>query len=119
MWPSKWISDSKKVAALIAKWRGGKVQVWGYSVSHSQLLIRIYSEREPVDTFSLYLYFKGCNRVEFESSWRGADFEVKQVEGKHGPETEVRDSDHFFVRCTGGPFAHENEEFLNLEGLGT
>lgn len=118
MRPEDWITDPVKVESLIKKWRGEMVQVWGYSVSHSQLMIRIHCERQPVDMFSLYLYFKGCNRVAFESFWKNADFEVKVVDGQYSQEIEVSDHGRFFVRCLGGPFAFETEELLCLEGLG-
>ena len=116
-WPSNWISDSAQVSALIEKWRGATAQAWAYSVSHSQLLVRVHWDREPVEIFSLFVYFKGCSRVAFRDTWREFNLQVSQTNGQFGSEFEVSDGDHLSVRCSSGPFVYETETFLKLPGI--
>jgi hypothetical protein len=116
-WHPNWISDPAQVSALLAKWRGATAQGWAYSVSHSQLLIRVHWERKPVDVFSLFLYFKNCSRVSFDDTWPNFDLKVTEMAGKFGREVEATDADRLFVHCCAGPFAYETEAFLKLPGI--
>jgi hypothetical protein len=111
MWPENWISDTSRVEAMLRKWRGGVAAAWGYSVSHSQLLIRVYREKDPVDVRSLFLYIKDCSYVSFQSSWRDASFTVKEVTEDSGAEFEISDADRCIVRCGVRPFVCETEGY--------
>jgi hypothetical protein len=112
-----WVTDPMQVASLISKWRGGAAQGWAYSVSHSQLLIRVQCEREPVDLFSLFLWFKGCSHVSFQTIWNSFDLNIEELAGKFGPEFVATDSDRLQVRFKYGPFACETSDFRKLHGI--
>ena len=112
-----WISDPAQVAALVNKWRGASAQGWAYSVSHSQLLIRVQWPKEPVDLFSLFLLFKGCSHVSFHDVWRDFNLRIQEFKGELGPEFVAADGDRLRVRFRYGPFACETEDFLKLHGI--
>jgi hypothetical protein len=117
MWPEHWIEGIENVQLELRRWKGAVGQGWAYSVSHSQLLVRVYREeaggtRSPT---SLWLYLKDCYRVSFQDLWRGADIQIEQRPGKYGPEFIVTDGDRLFVHCGVRPFAAESLEFLSFE----
>ena len=61
----------------IAECRGAIVTLWEYTVSLSQLTIRV---TRPGERGNLHLVFNGCQRVEADSSWIDADLQI-QVRG--------------------------------------
>ena len=117
MWPKHWISGVEDVQKELHRWKGAVGQGWAYSVSHSQLLVRIYREQQggsPSPT-SLWLYLMDCHRVSFHDLWREVDIQIEQHPGKFGPEFIVRDADRLFVHCGVLPHATESSEFLSFE----
>ena len=108
MWPENWISDPSMVEAKLNAWRGGSAQAWSYSVSHSQLLIRIYWENNPVEIRSLFLYVKDCSYVAFSSSWQDVSFTIREITGDSGIEYEISDGDRCAIRCGVSPIHLRN-----------
>ena len=116
MWPQEWISDTASVSLELEKWRGGVAQAWGYSVSHSQLLIRVFREEgSQRSRTSLYLYLKDCYKVSFEDGWRDVQIKIEEQAGKFGTEYILTDGDRFYAHCGVTPFAAESEEFLKFQ----
>jgi len=116
MWPKHWISGMGDVQKELHRWKGADGQAWGYSVSHSQLLIRIFREQENKRSrTSLYLYLKDCYRVSFNDSWRDVDIQIQEEPGKFGPEFIIADSDRLFVHCGVHPFSAESPNFVRFE----
>jgi hypothetical protein len=119
MWPEHWISGLEAVQKELHRWEGADsvAQGWLYSVSHSQLLIRIYRQQgtgSPSAT-SLYLYLKDCRRVSFHDLWRDVRIRIEGQPGKFGPEFIVTDGDRLFVHCGVRPFSAESSDFLRFE----
>ncbi len=119
MWPKHWISGLVDVQRELRKWEGADsvAQGWVYSVSHSQLLIRIYRQQgagSPSPT-SLYLYLKDCYRVSFHDLWRDVHIKIEERPGKFDPEFFISDGDRLLVHCGVRPFAAESSEFLRFE----
>jgi len=103
---------------MLRTWRGGMARAWAYSVSHSQLLIRVHREQTPVDIRSLFLYIKGCSRVSFLESWRNVSFTIKEVAGDSGTEYEISDADRCIIRCGVRPVVCETESYdVKLPGI--
>lgn len=96
MWPKSWISGRADVLLALEEWQHATAQVWEYSVSHSQLLVRIYRE-EDLATGNLFLYFKGCEQVSFGSIWRDVRFDIQESRGPIEHEFVVSDGDRFRV----------------------
>jgi hypothetical protein len=118
MWPDNWIADASKVDAMLKAWRGGMAQAWAYSVSHSQLLIRVHREKNPVEVRSLFIYIKGCMQISFQSSWRDVAFVIKEIGAGSGSEYEVSDADRCIIRCSVRPFVCEMEGYdVKLPGI--
>lgn len=122
MWPKRWIRYLEDVQEELHRWEGADStgQVWAYSVSHSELLVRIYRKqgRGSPSSTSLYLYLRGCYRVSFENSWNDVRVRIEEQPGKFGREFIVTDGDRLFVQCGARPLAAESSEFLRLDGLG-
>ena len=119
MWPEQWIEGLADVQKELHRWEGADsvAQGWAYSVSHSQLLVRIYRQQgvgSPSPT-SLWLYLKDCYRVSFHDLWRDVRVRIEERPGKFGPEFIVTDGDRLFVHCGVRPFAAESSEFLRFE----
>ena len=117
MWPEHWIKGLD-VQKELHRWKGtdSVAQGWAYSVSHSQLLVRIYRQQgsgSPSRT-SLYLYLKDCYRVSFHDIWRDVCVRIEEKPGKFGSEFIVTDGDRLFVHCGVCPFAAESSEFLSV-----
>lgn len=116
MWPRNWISGTADVSLELDKWAGCVAQAWGYSVSHSQLLIRLYREEgSQRSRTSLYLYLKDCNKVSFMDGWRNVQITIEEQAGKFGTEYVLADGDRFYTHCGVTPFAAESEEFLRFQ----
>ena len=118
-WPEHWISGLADVQKELHRWESADsvAQAWAYSVSHSQMLVRIYRQQgtgSPSPT-SLYLYLKDCHRVSFHDLWRDIRVRVEEQRGKYGPEFIVTDGDRLFVHCGVRPFAAESPVFLRFE----
>ena len=110
------------MSSELKKWAGGVAQGWAYSVSHSQLLIRLFREEgQQRSRTSLYLYLKDCNKVTFTDTWRDANITIEEIPGRFGTEYILTDGDRFYVHCGVTPFAAESEEFLKFQSpaLGT
>src|SRR4051812_1447587 len=117
MWPRSWIRGRDEVLRELKRWDGATAQAWAYSVSHSQLLVRLYREersREASRPPSLFLYLKGCERVSFSGLWRTAKITIEKKEGLYGAEFIVADGDRLSVVCI-AVFAAESVEYLNLD----
>ena len=119
MWPEHWISGLADVQKELHRWEvaDSVAQGWSYSVSHSQLLVRIYQQPgsgSPSPT-SLWLYMKDCHRVSFHDIWRDVRVRIEERPGKFGPEFIVTDGDRLCVHCGVRPFAAESSEFLRFE----
>ncbi len=80
--------------ARLSTWRGARVEVWDYTVSHS--ILRVHLSRGPNGP-SAVLYMYVCNRVSFSSGWDSAAIVVTQ------PSVDlnyvVTDGDHIRVEC--------------------
>lgn len=85
------------MTAALEKWRGATAQAWEYSISHSQLLIRLHRPGEGVN--SLFLHFKGCERVSFDREWKAVSIQITEKEGRYGTEFVAADADQLFVRA--------------------
>ncbi len=119
MWPEHWISGLADVQKELHRWEvaDSVAQGWAYSVSHSQLLVRIYQQHGsggPSPT-SLWLYLKDCYRVSFHDIWRDVCIRIEERPGKFGPEFIITDGDRLFVHCGVRPFAAYSSEFLRFE----
>lgn len=80
MWPQEWKRGTHEVSSELKKWAGGVAQGWAYSVSHSQLLIRLFREEgQQRSRTSLYLYLKDCNKVTFTDTWRDANITIEEI----------------------------------------
>jgi hypothetical protein len=118
MWPHDWITGTEAVSLELEKWRGGVAQGWEFSVSHSQLLVRLSREEgSQRSRTSLYLYLKDCYRVSFDDAWRDVHIQIKEQEGEFGTEYVLTDSDRFYTHCGVTPFAAESETFLKFPSL--
>ena len=119
MWPEHWISGLADVQNELHRWEvaDSVAQGWAYSVSHSQLLVRIYQQHgsDSPSPSSLWLYLKDCYRVSFHDIWRDVHVRIEERPGKFGPEFIVTDGDRLFVHCGVRPFAAESSEFLRFE----
>jgi hypothetical protein len=113
MWPEHWISEQNGVLNELRRWKGAKAQAWGYCVSHSQLLIRIYwvQENTTPGPTSLWLWLNDCYQVSFQSSWDNVEIRIEQVSGRWGPEYIVTDSDRLTVRCGVFPLVTKTEGY--------
>lgn len=125
MWPSKWISGDVDVQALLARWRGTRVQVWEYSVSHSRLLIRMIREKEEAPfqpTADAYLLCRGCQSVRFDVSWLDTNVSIAKELRATEPIYLVNDGGRLSVECIGvvafegavSPFIHLADELRGL-----
>ena len=117
MWPREWISGVPAVRSELEKWEGCIAQGWAYSVSHSQLLIRLHREEESPRT-SLYLYLKDCYKVSFFDIWRDVNITIGEQPGEFETEYVLTDGDRFYTHCGAPPFVAESEEFLRFEPPG-
>ena len=115
MWPNEWKAGTSDVTRELEKWAGGSAQAWGYSVSHSQLLIRLFRDSgNKENRTSLYLYLKDCRQVSFRDSWHEVAIEIAEQPGELGFEYTLTDGERFYARCGVKPFAAESEEFLSI-----
>jgi hypothetical protein len=119
MWPEHWISGLADVQKELRRWEGqdAMAQGWAYSVSHSQLLVRIYRQHgsDGPSPTSLWLYLQDCYRVSFNDVWRDVHIQVEERPGKFGPEFILTDRDRLFVHCGARPLAAESSGFLRFE----
>jgi hypothetical protein len=104
MWPSDWTKNETELAALLARWRGARGQVWEYSVSHAQLLVRLYRDG-PNPIPSAYILCKGCHSVHFEPYWKDSSVSVSAAEGT----VTIADGERLRVVCMGAFGAEANE----------
>jgi hypothetical protein len=97
-----WITGQHLVQSL-EKWKGAKASVMEYVAGHGTLLVQL---RRPNLQQKLYIQFKGCRRVEFESmGWMNVYLQIKE---KADPEEndvdfrfQVADGERFSVACWG------------------
>jgi len=72
------LTSQKDPTPLLKKWRGGKASLWGYTVSHRVLEIRI--ELEGTDDYmSIY-----CGDVRYlggPKKWNDSHFELEHTDG--------------------------------------
>ena len=110
MWPSNWTKTADQLGKLLEHWDGAKAQVWEYSASHGQLLIRFFREGAST-THSLYLLCKDCRTVHFHAYWLNMQVRVHlRSEADHV----VSDGDRLRVEC-GALSAAETDRILHLQ----
>src|SRR5689334_4321527 len=96
MWPSNWLPIKNESPEFLAQCRGLRGQAWAYSTSHGQMLVRFYRDRSLAGT---YLYCKGCDLVQFQSSWLHADVRIEVSTGRYGPLYTITDGDRLRIVC--------------------
>ncbi|MES2694447.1 MAG: hypothetical protein V4773_13310 [Verrucomicrobiota bacterium] len=96
MWPKSWIAGKENALRELQEWSGATAQAWEYSVSHSQLLIRLHREGSG-GIGSLFVLLKCCERVSFENTWADANIAIEESSGKYGPAFTVTDADRLSV----------------------
>ena len=112
MWPAHWTKADRELNALLERWRGGRAEVWEYSVSHGQLLIRLYRDgTNPIP--SAYVLCKNCYSVQFEPHWKNANIRISRAPGRFGDVITVSDGERLRVSC-GGAFGAEHDEFIAI-----
>ncbi len=117
-WPREWVQGVQEVQAVLRTWRGASAEGWAYSISHSQLLIRLFRQVEASSVAKppvLYLYLQACRRVSFDSLWRDADIQIEVCSGKRHTEYILRDGEHLYVHCGVLPSAAESDQLLRFE----
>ncbi len=116
MWPKSWIKGKGAVLGELESWRGATAQAWAYSVSHSQLLVRLYREEDLKGStlVSFYICLKGCGRVSFVDIWRDCAIQIEEREGKYGREFVVSDGDRLRVECS-SVFAAASTESVKFD----
>jgi hypothetical protein len=113
MWPTNWTRNAEDLKDLLDRWRGTRGQVWEYSASHGQLLVRLFREGDdPIP--SAYVLCKNCRSVEFETEWKDSDVRVSVTVGPSGPIYSVTDGGRLRVSC-GGAFGAESNEFIAIQ----
>jgi hypothetical protein len=113
MWPTDWTNDDEALVALLEKWRGGEVEAWEYSVSHGQLLIRIF-HKDSGSIRSAYVLCTSCDEVYFQARWSNAHIAFSRDASRLGPKLLLHDSDRFWVSCDSAS-AVEADEFIRLD----
>jgi hypothetical protein len=110
MWPKHWTKTADQLAKLLVHWDGAKAQVWEYSTSHGQLLIRFFREGgNPLH--SLYLLCNDCRTVHFHSYW--LNMQVR-IELRSETDHLVTDGDRLRVEC-GAVSGAETDTLLHLQ----
>ena len=56
---------------------GAAGTLWGYSVSHQTLTLRL---EDPRREGNIHLICRGCRRIEVASSWHGSKLRVSQLD---------------------------------------
>jgi hypothetical protein len=97
--------SNEQVAAKLAAWRGGIVQVWNYHVSHSVLRLSL---KGPTGRPAI-LDLVDCARVMFDQCWRDCNFSVTFSGTGNRRRCLVSDGSRFGVDC-GGLFLTEDRE---------
>ena len=114
MWPSNWTKTADELARLLEHWEGAKAQVWEYSASHGQLLIRFFREGAST-THSLYLLCKDCRSVHFHAYWLNMQVRVHlRSETDHV----VSDGERLRVEC-GALSGTETDRVLHIQNQNT
>jgi hypothetical protein len=112
MWPAKWTKSERELDDLLDRWRGVRAQGWEYSVSHGQLLVRLYREgANPIP--SAYVLCKDCYSVQFEPHWNDSDIRISMAPGRFGNVSTVTDRERLSVSC-GAAFGAESDEFIAI-----
>ncbi len=107
-----WTSSERELIELLARWRGCRAQVWGYSCSHARLLIRFYREGPNLGS-SAYLFCAGCRRVQFDAHWQDMDVQIfLRPDGR----LTVSDGDRLYVE-SGAARARESDNFIGFESV--
>jgi hypothetical protein len=114
MWPSEWLRIESESPQLLAACRGLRGQAWLYSTSHSQMLVRFYREGSLA---GIYVYCKGCELVQFQSSWLDADVRVEISKGRYGQVYTITDGDRLRIEC-GAAFLADCPQLVRFEGPG-
>jgi hypothetical protein len=100
------------MAKLLGHWRGARAELWEYSHSHGQLLIRFFRE-SPNSVHSMYLLCKDCRTVHFHNSWPDMEVRVDWTSSAEGSAHTVSDGSRLRVEC-GAVFAVESDTFISL-----
>ena len=111
MWTiSKWTKTADELARLLEHWDGAKAEVWEYSATHSQLLIRFFREGNPMA--SMYLLCKDCRESHFFSYWLNMQVRVQLTSDGGNHSHIVSDGNRLRVEC-GGVFATESDKLIS------
>lgn len=68
--------EERDPAPLFDRWRGGKAAIWGYTISHRILEIRVFKENVRL---CLCLYLGDVQRLCGPTKWESSDFELETV----------------------------------------
>jgi hypothetical protein len=100
------------MAKLLGHWRGARAEVWEFSHTHCQLLIRFFREGNH-QLHSMYLLCKDCRTVHFHNSWPEMEVHVDWTSGSELSAHTVSDRSHLRVEC-GAVLAIESDTFISL-----
>jgi hypothetical protein len=109
-----WIALKERPAVFEEKCEGRNGQVWAYTVSHGQLLVRFYDD-ESASKQAIYLRCKDVGSVSFRKHWHKARPEVQISEDDNGePVVAISDGENLTIEC-GFAFWIEHDGVLDSD----
>jgi hypothetical protein len=107
----------EEISLLICEWKGSRAQAWEYTVSHGQFLVRLHRDDDP-DDLSLFLWCKGCYRVNFTSHWVNSNLEISKSQGEYGTVWLLKDADNLSVSSSAlFAFVSDDWHSVNLRDM--
>jgi len=112
MWPAKWTKTAEELIKLLEHWDGAKAEVWEYSASQHQMLLRFFRERSNSHQ-SMFLLCKDCRTVHFQAYWLDMQVRVSLKSDSQPRAYTVSDGDRLRIECA-EVFAAESDVLIRL-----